>query len=105
MNKLSVLAAAALCASGCAKKEMTPDNGTPQTPAKAALPPPTASRLLTVPAAEFTQACEADMEKAKAQIQELKRLDGAKDGQKVLTAFDDAMSALGSAAGRSSLGR
>ncbi|RJS21886.1 peptidase M3 [Corallococcus sp. H22C18031201] len=69
------------------------------------LPPPRGSELLSGTPAAFTAACTADIERARAQVASLKKLNARTNGPAVLAAYDEAMASLFNATNRSGLGR
>jgi thimet oligopeptidase len=69
------------------------------------LPPPDASLSLTRTPDEFTAACRADLEHARAEIARLKHLATPRETAPALGAFDGAMAALADAAARASVCR
>jgi thimet oligopeptidase len=89
---------AAALAAGCASSQMNKNQDS--TP-----PPPLASRLLTGSAAEFTAACDRDLDAARAQVKALKSIDARKNGAGVLEAYDAATAAMSNSSARSSLAR
>ena len=97
-HTLKVLALLAV-ASACSKNTMT------QTTTTQPLPPPEAARLVTSGEPAFAAACEADLEKGRAQVAVVKTLDAKKDRDALLGAYDEAMGALSAAASRASLAR
>jgi thimet oligopeptidase len=78
---------------------------TPMTQPTPPLPPPDSARLLTGTLEAFGAACDADLERAFAQVNALKALDGRVQGPQVLAAYDEASAALSLASARSSLAR
>jgi thimet oligopeptidase len=81
----------------CARSTMPPKD--------VSLPPPEAARVLVAGAPAFTAACQADLQTARAQVGQVKRLSPASDSRELLSAYDEAMGALSAAASRSSLAR
>ncbi|MBZ4420538.1 M3 family metallopeptidase [Myxococcus sp. RHSTA-1-4] len=108
---LSAALTAAGCTHGTAATEPAPQQAQQaQAPAPAPtaaepLPPPRGADLLSGTVEAFTAACDADLERARAQVTALKKLDARKDGPAVLAAYDEATGALTAATYRSSLAR
>ncbi len=90
-----------LALSACTKNVMT----SPTSDTRPTLPPPDAARLVVSGEPAFTAACNADLDTARARVEQVKSLDPAKDGDAILTAYDEATSALSAASSRSSLAR
>ncbi|WIG93741.1 M3 family metallopeptidase [Myxococcus sp. SDU36] len=111
MKRLSALTlCAALASAGCTHTPAAaPEPTAQQAPAPAAapkpVPPPEGASVLAGTLADFTAACDADLERTRTQVTAIKALDARADGQAVLAAYDEAQGSLLAAANRSSLAR
>jgi thimet oligopeptidase len=89
---------ATLAVAGCARSGASLAGDAAQ-----ALPPPEGSRLLASTPQAFQAACQADLERARAQVVALKGLLPGQQAEAVLAAYDEALGALVAAGSRSSL--
>lgn len=100
-----LLALVFVAAAGCAKNATTTTTTETPAPMPKPIPPPNGASYLTVAPEAFAKSCNDDLASARAQVEELKKLDGKSNAPAVLEKYDRITALAMNVAARASVAR